>query len=243
MVKTKRRRILFAIGTIAMALAGTGLTITNNFEPQLQIAAITITFAACFTLMEVAFLWGHKELDDAGKTWRKAVLASTLIILVCAMGFAVYEELQLALGKLDNRALSHNSATIVQSANRKIQMRVAREALKMVGQHKLQTNAFPFVLGYVVGGLSLIVIGLVAEKKRERKQGGGNLLTRDNDLASRVQREYGLNPAEARAYLDRSGKGASIWHKSKQVGYLSLEDVLQRDKARIYDPAEHRNSQ
>ncbi|MCI0617794.1 hypothetical protein L0244_32885 [bacterium] len=240
MVKTKRRRILFAIGTVAMALAGTGLTFVNNFEPNLQIAAITITFAACFTLMEIAFLWGHKELDDSSKTWRKAVLTTTLVVLVGAMGFAVYEELQLALAKFDNRAAANNSATIVQSTDRRAQRGVARDALKILNEHRQKTNALPFVIGYVIGGLSLIVIGLVGEKKRERKTGAGNLLATDAELAARVQHRYGLNPQEARAYLDRNGKGASVWHKSKQIGYLAFESAPDEKRSRIYDPAENR---
>lgn len=241
MVRTKRRRVLFAIGTIAMALAGTGLTFVNNFEPELQIAAITVTFAACFTLMEIAFLWGHKELDDTDKIWRKAVLTTTLIILVCVMGFAVYEELQLALAKMDNRSLASNSASIVQSVRGRAQRYVARDALKNINAHKLETNALPFVIGYVVGGLSLIVIGLAAEKKRERRRGAGNLLTQDGNLASQVRINYGVDPAQARAYLDRNGKGAGVWHKSKQIGYVSFEDTNpEKQSSRVYDPAEHR---
>lgn len=231
---------MFAIGTIAMALAGTGLTIANNFEPELQIAIVAITLAACFTLMEIAFLWGHKELDDTSKTWRKAVLAATLITLVCAMGFAVYEELKLALAKFDNRALANNSATIVQSANRRVQRGVARDALKVISEHKRQTNVLPFTIGYVVGGLAMVVIGLVAEKKRIRQQGAGNLLANDSALASRVQQEYGVDPAQARAYLDRNGKGANVWHKSKQIGYVPFETRPEDRPSRVYDPAEHR---
>jgi len=242
MVKTKRRRILFAIGTIALAAAGTGLTLMNNIDVAaynenimsgLLITGIALALAACFTAMEIAFLWTHKELDDTRKTWRKAVLGATAIVLICIMGFAMYEELKITLAKIGNKSLASNSAMVVKEVRGRQQASVARVALQGLQKGKLETNAIPFVLGYVAAGIAFVIIAMVAEQKRQRRVGAGNLLAFDPDLAERVKSQFdNISLDQLRAYQDRSGKGASVWHKSRQIGYLpySNKPVQARDK-------------
>jgi|SRR5215468_672458 len=234
MVKTKRRRILFAIATIAMASAGTGLTLVNNIDIDafrddvmngILITFIALCLAACFSAMESAYLWASKEIEDASKLWRKAVLVVTCIVLIFGMGFAFFEELSITLAKVGNRSLTNNASKIVKSVDVQNQRSAARAALKTISDGKININAMPFVIGYVIAGLSLIAIGAVAEKKRERVRGRGNLLINDPALAARVQQTYGIDPTTARAYVDKNGKGVAVWNnKSRQIGYLSNYD-------------------
>lgn len=238
MTKTKSNRIFLGIVTGAMALAGTGLTFVNNFEPDLQIAAIALTLAACFTAAEATFLWGHKRFETSTRLWRKFVLSISLGLLVFSMGYAVWEELKLALAKVGNRSLASNSAMIVQSADKRLQRGVARDALKTLSEGRVVANAVPFVLCYIVTGLVSIAILACTEKTRERRTGVGNLLLSDAVLQRQVAEKFNLDPSQARAYVDRSGKGAAVWHKSKQIGYLSFE----KPAPTIYDSADDRKT-
>jgi len=233
MTSCKRGRVLFAIGTCALAFAGTGLTLMNNIDADVfdesimrgvLMVGVAITLAACFTAMEVAFLWGHREIDEVQRLWRKAVLVVTCIVLICVMGFAVNQELKITLAKIGNRTYASDSSLIVSAVRGRYQSGVAKAALKELNQSRIAPNATPFIVGYVCAGIAFVLIGAVSQRKRNRRYGAGNLLLNNDALAKKVQVNYGLNPAEVRAYLDRNGKGANIWHKSRQIGYLSFDD-------------------
>lgn len=266
MTATKRRKILFTAGTFAMAFAGTGLTLFNNINVQaftddvmlgLMILFIALCLAACFTAMEITFVSAYKELENATRTWRKAFFVTTLVLLgLVGMPYALFEELKVAHSKVTNWSMATNSSMIVKSVDKKNQRGVARDAIKSLKEEKKDVNAFPFILGYGLAALGHIIIAAVGEKKKERRNGQGNLLVNNPVLSQRVQSKYGVDPATARLYADRNGKGAAVWHKSKQIGYLSaseLNDVeinkyfsghnLQRpDKKYLYDPADDRKT-
>lgn len=241
MTVTKSNRIFLGVATVLMAAAGTGLTLVNNWNvTDVQVCVVAIMLAACFSFAETMFLWAHKRFESSVRLWRKILLGVTLVILVSAMSLAFWEELKTALHKISNRGFADNSAQVVSSANKKLQLSLGRTAIKELSNDKLKIDPTPFVLCYLIAGLSSIMILAATEKPKKKTQGQGNLLASDPTLAQRVQETYGVNPQMARAYLDRNGKGASIWHQSKQIGYLKFEN--QDHTPRVYDPADNRKN-
>lgn len=204
MTKTKSNRIFLAIVTLAMALAGTGLTIANNWKNELQQAAIAITLAACFTAAETSFLWGHKRFETSTRLWRKVVLTCALVALVGSMAYAVSEELKLALHKVSNRSLADNSAVIVASADKRNQRVLGKNALESLVKDKIQIEHFPFVICYLVTGLASIAILAVTERAKPRTLGKGNVLPKSPELQKRVQ-EIGFAANTAKAYAVDGG--------------------------------------
>jgi len=199
MTKIKSNRIFLGVVTLAMALAGTGLTIANNWKNDLQQAAIAITLAACFTAAETSFLWGHKRFETSTRLWRKVVLTCALVALVGAMDYAVSEELKLALHKVSNRSLAENSGLIVASADKKNQRVLGRTALDKLVEDKIKIEHFPFVLCYLITGLASIAILAVTERAKPRSPGRGNVLQNSPELQKRVQ-EIGFTGKTTKAY-------------------------------------------
>lgn len=230
----KRRRIFFVVVSIAIAMAGTLLTLLNNIDIDaysddlmkgLLTTGIAIALAACFTACEASFIWAHKEIEDSTRLWRKAILVVTAITLVLIMGFAAYQEMVSVRNRIAGRTDSSNFATLIKNADRRAQRNIARDAIKALTSNHEVSNIMPFAVAYVAAGISALIIGAVSERRKIRVRGAGNLLTGDPTLQARVQQNFGVNPAEARAYQDRNGKGASVWHKSRQIGYLSRDDT------------------
>lgn len=222
MTKTKSNRIFLGVATGFMALAGTGLTIANNWENQLQIAAIAITLAACFSAAETTFLWGHKRFETATRLWRKIVLGVSLAVLVGSMGYAVYEELQLALHKLSNRGLAANSALVVQGADKRNQRSIGRDAIKALAGDKVETNPIPFVICYIVTGLVSILILAVTEKQRERKIKGPVPIT--PEMAEGIREKLKLDPQGVKAYAAK-GDGFAIYADGSYRGHVTSKRI------------------
>lgn len=224
MTQTKTNRIFLGIVTLFMALAGTGLTIANNgdfqnYDPQIW--AIALTLAACFTTAETSFLWGHKMFEKVKGLARKIPLIVALVAIVVSMGFAVYEELALALRKLDNRSLAQNSATIVSSVDRRNQRSLGAKALAIISSDdvKIATNPNPFVACYIITGLASIVF-LTIGYTRQVRNIKGNQLTNNPDLQAAV-RNAGIDPATARAYAVNGGH--SIYDKSGYKKFIPAQ--------------------
>ena len=219
MTKTKSNRVFLGLVTCAMALAGTGLTIANNWKNELQVAAIALTLAACFTAAEITFLWGHKRYETTKKLWRKIVLAVSLGLLVCSMGYAVSEELKLALHKVSVGSLADSSARVVGSADKANQRSIARSALVMIGSNKIEANSLPFVVCYVLTGLVSIAILAVSEAASPRVRGAGNLLPSRPDLVERVK-AAGFSVEGAKVYALNKGGGYAIHTRDGYKGHL-----------------------
>lgn len=219
MTKTKSNRVFLGLVTCAMALAGTGLTIANNWKNELQVAAIALTLAACFSAAEITFLWGHKRYETTKKLWRKIVLAVSLGLLVCSMGYAVSEELKLALHKVSSGTLAENSAKLVSGADKTNQRSIARSALNMLGANKVEANSLPFVICYILTGLVSIAILAVSEVPAPRTRGAGNLLPSRPDLADRV-RDAGYDPATSKVYALNKGGGYAIHTREGYKGHI-----------------------
>lgn len=249
MIKTKRRRIFFVVVSIAIAAAGTLLTLLNNIDVDafnddlmkgLLITGIAVARAACFTACEAAFVWAHKEIEDTSRLWRKAVLIPTAIMLVLIMGFAAYQEMIAVHAKISDREVITNTSMLLKNADRRAQRGIARDAIEVMANSHQSSKVMPFAVAYVAAGVAALIIGAVGEGKKQRTRGNGNLLASDTVLQQRVQSKYGLDPATTRAYKDRNGKGAAVWHRSKQVGYVMFEDHPSDSKSRVYDPADAR---
>ena len=217
MTKTKSNRIFLGIVTGFMALAGTGLTLANNWAPDVQIAAIALTLAACFSAAETCFLWGHKRSETATRLWRKIAINVSLAVLVVSMGWAVWEELKFALHKLSNRSLAGNSAMIISSADVKNQKSIARSALKTISDDKVKTNPDPFVACYVITGLVSILILACTEKQRERKIKGPAVLT--SEMGEQIRGKLKLDPAGVKIYAAKGGH--AIYAEGKYQGFIS----------------------
>lgn len=228
MTKQKSNRIFLGIVTGAMALAGTGLTIANNFSIEIQALAVALTLAACFTAAEATFLWGHKRFEDSTKLWRKCTLAISLALLVASMGFAVYEELNLALGKISNNSLAESSAKIVSSADKLNQTKLGRTALRNLSKEKININAVPFVVCYIISGLVSIAILAVSERQRTRTVTYGNQLPHKPELQERVRALGFVDPLDAKsvkAYRDNRERGYSIHAQGKYRTFISDKDL------------------
>lgn len=234
MIKTKRRRIFFVIVTIAIAAAGTLLTLLNNIDVDvfnedvmkgLLILGIAVARAACFTACEASFIWAHKEIEDATRLWRKAVLIPISITLVLIMGFAAYQEMITVHTKIAGREITSNTSMLLKNADRRAQRGIVRDTMKVISDGHQSSKVMPFAVAYVAAGIAALIIGAVAEHRKPRTRGAGNLLVNNPMLQARVQKTFGVDPVEARAYVDRNGKGAAVWHKSRQIGYLSKHDV------------------
>ena len=235
MVKTKRRRVLFVVITIAIATAGTFLTLLNNIDLNawkesliegLMSTGIAVALAACFTAMEASFIAAHKEIEETKKLWRKAILFSVGVVLALIMGFAAYQEMKVTLHKLDNKSLTSNFSTLIKGADKSNQRSIGRDAIKAVKQDAIKTEILPFAIGYVAAIISAMIIGAVAEKRQPKTQGRGNLAANNPELIARIQERFpDVDPTTARAYADRNGRGVSVWSRSRQIGYLSNYDV------------------
>jgi hypothetical protein len=231
---SKSNRIFLTVITGALCLAGTGLTIANNWENDPQIAAVAITLSACFFAAEGCFFWGHKVFERLNRLWRKATLAVGMGLLVLAMASAVYSELEVALDKLSGRAVAQNVNATLESANanatQRERMRNSRIAIQEVAKGKINIRVLPFVLCYVAAGLVSIVILAVqiGERARptERRASKGDQVVINPAIADHA-RQIGLAPpaSTVKAYEDRNGAGLSIWVDSKYVGYISKSDI------------------
>lgn len=221
MRRSKRRRIFLAIVTGAMALAGTGLTLANNWSTNFQKLAIAITLAACFTAAEAVFLWAHKESEDATRLWRKITLGISMGVLVLSMGFALSEELKLALKKIQSDSLASSSATIVQSAgSRRAQVSLGNKALDEIFENKVTINALPFIICYIITGIASIVILGVGEKEKARTITYGNQIPHNPALKKYVQ-QIGFNPETAKAYRDNRERGHAIHDEGRYRKFVS----------------------
>ncbi len=203
MTRTKSNRIFLGIVTCAMALAGTGLTIANNAAKDVQILAIAITLAACFTAAEVTFLWAHKTYERVKKLWRKIVLVVGMVLLVMGMATAVWEELLFALHKVSNRSLAQNSSLIVEKADKRNQRSIGWKALDNLAKDKVQSEPWPFVVCYLITGLVSIVIVGVTEKEQARTIIGNRMGA--NPALQEEARKRGLDPLTTKAYSVRGG--------------------------------------
>lgn len=234
MRRSKSNRIFLIVITGALCVAGTGLTIANNWEPDLQIAAVAIALSASFFAAEGTFFWAHKVWESLNRLWRKATLAVAMGLLVLAMAGAVWSELEVALAKLSGRAVAQNVNATLESANtnatQKERMRNSRIAIQEVAKGKINIRVVPFVLCYAAAGLVSIVILAVQVGERakptERRASKGDQVMVNPAIADRA-REIGLAPpaATVKAYEDRNGAGLAIWVDGKYAGYLSKADI------------------
>jgi hypothetical protein len=225
MTKQKSNRVFLGIVTGAMALAGTGLTIANNVSSDFQMIAIAITLAACFSAAEVTFLWGHKRFEDSAnskkpKLWRKIVLGSSLAILVLSMGYAVFEELNLALKKISNQSLAKNSGEIVKVADARNQTRLGKIAIRELSNDKINIDPMPFVVCYIITGLVSILILSASERPQARTITYGNQLPHNPALQEAVRR-IGFDPQTARAYRDNRERGHAIHVEGQYKRFVS----------------------
>lgn len=234
MRRSKSNRIFLTVITGALCVAGTGLTIANNWENDLLIAAVAIGLSASFFAAEVAYFWGHKVWEHLNRLWRKATLAGGLGVLVLAMAYAVHSELEIALDKLSGRAVAQNIGDILERANAGVTQRERlannRRAFGEIVKGKINVRALPFVLCYAAAGLvSIVILAVqVGERARptERRATKGDQVVVNPYIADRA-REIGLAPAAStvKAYEDRNGAGLAIWVDGKYAGYLSKSDI------------------
>lgn len=232
---SKSNRIFLTVITGALCVAGTGLTIANNWESDYQIAAVAIALSASFFAAEGTFFWGHKVWEKGLRGLsRKVTLAIALGVLVLSMAGAVWSELEVALAKLSGRSVAHNVSATLESANanatQRERLRNSRIAIQEVAKGKIDFRVFPFVLCYAAAGLVSIVILAVQVGERVRPTGPratkGDQAAVNPAIADHV-RKIGLAPptATVKAYEDRNGAGLAIWIDGKYACYLSKADI------------------
>lgn len=228
---SKSNRVFLAVVTLALMCAGTGLTIANNWENDLQIAAIAVALSASFLAAEFTFLWGHKVWEHLRALWRKVVLGLTLAALVLSMAAAVWSELEVALSKLSNRAVAQNIGGVLEKTNasatsRRERERNTRAAFAEVAKGKIDFRVLPFVICYALAGLTTIVILAVQVAQKQKRQGGGDQVPANPIIAEKAK-QIGMAPPQAtvKAYADRNGGGYSIWVDGKYAGYLPKADL------------------
>jgi len=233
MRQSKSNRIFLAVITTALMVAGTGLTIANNWESQLQIAAIAIALAASFSAAEVAFLWGHKTWERLRGTWRKAILFGALAALVGSMAGAVWSELEVALSKLSNRAVATNIGDTLEKANmsatQKERGRNARYAFAEIAKGKIDFRVLPFVICYLCAGLTSIVILAVQAGERARsaqpRAYKGDQIPAFPEVGEKARQLGFVRPGQTvKAYADldkeQEIKGFSVHTEEGYKGYI-----------------------
>lgn len=233
MRQSKSNRIFLAVITLALMIAGTGLTIANNWENDPQIAAIAIALAASFSAAEVAFLWGHKVWERLNRLWRKVVLAAGLAVLVLSMAGAVWSELEVALSKLSNRAVATNITGALKEVNtnatQRERLRNNRVAFTELGKGKIDFRVLPFVICYAAAGLVSIVI--LAVQVGERGRASTPRATRGDQIPSnpvileKARLAGFVQPGQtvkAYADVDSNGevKGMAIHADGQYSGYI-----------------------
>ena len=224
MTRDKSNRIFLGIVTMFLALAGTGLTLVNNWENDFQIAAMAIALATCFSAAEATFLWGHKRYESATKLWRKIVLGVTLGVIALGMSYAFAEELSLVSKKISNRSLASNFKEIVSTTNDKTQSRVARHAINKLSEGKIEMRHMPFVVCYLLTALASIAILSASERKRPRSISYGNQLPNNPILQEHVQR-IGFNPQTAKAYRDNRERGYAVHVEGQYKRFVSDKEL------------------
>ena len=141
------------------------------------------------------------------------------------MGYALFEELKLALRKIDNDALASASATIVESVkSRRAQVSLGNKALDQLNDSKSETNAMPFILCYIITGLSTISILASGEKEKKRVNVQGNQLPNNPRLQAHVQR-IGFSPDTAKAYRDNRERGFSIHNEGRYRTFVTDKEL------------------
>lgn len=233
MRKSKSNRIFLIVITGALCVAGTGLTIANNWENDLQIAAVAIALSASFLAAEVTFFWGHKVWEHLNRLWRKATLATALGLLVLAMAGAVWSELEVALAKLSGRAVAQNISGVLEKANataasRRERASNNRTAFAEIAKGKIDFKVLPFVLCYAAAGLVSIVI--LAVQVGDRRSGAPRPIRGDqipsNPVILEKARQMGFvkpgQTGKAYADVDPRGeiKGMSIHADGQYTGYI-----------------------
>lgn len=231
---SKSNRIFLAVITLALMVAGTGLTIANNWEPDYQIAAVAVALSASFCAAEVCFLWGHKVWERLRGLSRKVTLAIALGVLVLSMAGAVWSELEVALAKLSGRAVAQNVSATLESANagapQRERLRNSRIAIQEVAKGKIDFRVLPFVICYAAAGLvSIVILAVqVGERARptERRASKGDQAAINPAIVDHA-RQIGLAPpaATVKAYEDRNGAGLAIWVDGRYAGYLSKSEI------------------
>ena len=234
MRRSKSNRIFLAVITCALMVAGTGLTIANNWEPELQIAAIAIALAASFSAAEVCFLWGHKVWEGLRGLWRKATLAIALGLLVLSMACAVWSELEVALSKLSGRAVAGNIRETLDKVNTNVSQRERgrnnRIAFAEISKGRIDFRVWPFVICYACAGLvSIVILGVqVGERVRPATARAtvGDQVPANPAIAEKA-RQIGMAPlaGNIKAYEDRNGGGYAIHVNGRYVGYLAKSDL------------------
>ena len=233
MRKSKSNRIFLLVITGALCVAGTGLTIANNWENDFQIAAVAIALSASFFAAEGTFFWAHKTWEYLNRLWRKATLAIAMIVLVLGMAGAVASELEVALAKLSNRAVAGNIAGALEKANAGARQREKlynnRMAFAEIAKGKIDFRVLPFVLCYAAAGLaSIVILGVqVGDRKSAAPRPiRGDQIPNNPVIAEQARKRISMAPdAQVRAYADRSGRGYAIHVNGQYAGYLPKEDL------------------
>jgi hypothetical protein len=233
MRKSKSNRIFLAVITGALCVAGTGLTIANNWENDPQIAAVAIALAASFFAAEGTFFWAHKTWEHLNRLWRKVTLAVAMGALVLAMAGAVASELEVALNKLAGRSVAQNIGGILEKVNagatQRERGRNNRAAFAEISKGKIDYRVWPFVICYAVAGLvTIVILGVqVGERGRasQPRATKGDQIPANPVILEKAHQMGFVRPGQtvkAYADVDRQGevKGVSIHADGQYSGYI-----------------------